>query len=169
MDKRTQLHVGIIQKRKQCLQHRYGAAFNCLHVYSWIGARKDTTTEGGPLAALPLVNLYLYTLDCRPCVQMFQLKVVDLATWCAHGPQLRSFTPQSEMKTRGHSSQIDESSHCVVELGWGWHRCVQANGHAYAVGEGDAFIHKHRWTGTMWSQPVQSPSRSPEASLIALF
>lgn len=131
--------------------------------------RTQTTTEGGPLAALPLVSLYLYIPDCPPCVQMFQLKVVDLATWRAHGPHLGSFTPQPEIKTWGHSSQIDESSQSVVEPGVRVAQMRTANGHAYAVGEGDAFIHKHRWTGTMWSQPVQSPSRSPEASLIALF
>lgn len=131
--------------------------------------RTQTTTEGGPLAALPLVSLYLYIPDCRPCVQMFQLKVVDLATWRAHGPHLGSFTPQPEIKTWGHSSQIDESSQSVVEPGVRVAQMHTANGHAYAVGEGDAFLHKHRWTGTIWSQPVQSPSRSPEASLIALF
>lgn len=79
--------------------------------------RTQTTTEGGPLAALPLVSLYLYIPDCPPCVQMFQLKVVDLATWRAHGPHLGSFTPQPEIKTWGHSSQIDESSQSVVDPG----------------------------------------------------
>lgn len=131
--------------------------------------RTQTTTEGGPLAALPLVSLYLYIPDCPPCVQMFQLKVVDLATWRAHGPHLGSFTPQPEIKTWGHSSQIDESSQSVVEPGVRVAQMRTANVYAYAVGEGDAFIHKHRWTGTLWSQPVQSPSCSPEASLIALF
>lgn len=31
--------------------------------------------------------------DCSLCVQMLQLKVVDLATWCVHGARLHNFTP----------------------------------------------------------------------------
>lgn len=107
--------------------------------------RTQTTTEGGPLAALPLVSLYLYIPDCPPCVQMFQLKVVDLATWRAHGLLHRSL----KLKPEGILHRLMRVHRVWLSLGVRVAQMRTANGHAYAVGEGDAFIHKHRWTGTM--------------------